>query len=77
MQNSIENCSSNPALDDGDYTVKATDGKGYEGKATITILEPSLSVNPVVASPRDSITIRGANWPVSTSDDDNDVTITS
>ena len=70
-----ENCSSNPALDDGDYTVKATDGKGYEGKATITILEPSLSVNPVVASPRDSITIRGANWPVSTSDDDNDVTI--
>ena len=73
--NSIENCSSNPALDDGDYTVKATDGKGYEGKATITILEPSLSVNPVVASPRDSITIRGANWPVSTSDDDNDVTI--
>ena len=71
-----DNCSSNPVLSDGDYTVKATDSNGYEGKATITILEPTLSVNPAVASPRDYITISGANWPVSTSSDDNDVTIT-
>ena len=33
-------------------------------------------VTPLVASPRDYITIRGANWPVTTSDDDHDVDIT-
>ena len=32
-------------------------------------------VTPVVASPRDYITISGANWPVSTSDDDREVNI--
>ena len=32
-------------------------------------------VTPLVAGPRDSITIRGANWPVSTSEDDYDVSI--
>ena len=74
--NSDLDCSSNPVLSDGDYTVKATDSRGYEGKTTITILEPTLSVNPAVASARGYITISGANWPVSTSSDDNDVTIT-
>ena len=70
-----EDCSSNPALGDGTYTVKATDAKGFEGSASITVLEPSLSVNPAVASPRDYITISGANWPISTSSVDNDVNI--
>ena len=65
----------NPALDADEYTIKVTDANGYEGKAKITILEPTVMVTPLVAGPRDSITIRGANWPVSTSDDDNDVTI--
>ena len=67
--------SGNPALDDDTYTVKATDANGFEGSVSITVLEPSLSVNPTVASPRDYITISGANWPISTSDVDNEVSI--
>ena len=66
----------NPALDADEYTIKVTDSNGYEGKTKITISEPTLMVTPLVASPRDYITIRGANWPVTTSDDDHDVDIT-
>ena len=66
----------NPALDADEYTIKVTDSNGYEGKTKITILEPTVMVTPLVAGPRDSITIRGANWPVTTSDDDYDVDIT-
>ena len=65
----------NPALDADEYTIKVTDSKGYEGKTKITISEPTIMVMPLVAGPRDSITIRGANWPVTTSDDDHDVDI--
>ena len=66
----------NPALDADEYTIKVTDSNGYEGKTKITILEPTVMVTPLVASPRDYLTIRGANWPVTTSDDDHDVDIT-
>ena len=65
----------NPALDADTYTIKITDENGYEGETTITILEPTVMVTPQVAGPRDYILITGANWPVTTSDDDNDVTI--
>ena len=65
----------NPALDADEYTIKVTDSNGYEGKTKITILEPTVMVTPLVAGPRDSITIRGTNWPVTTSDDDHDVDI--
>ena len=65
----------NPALDADEYTIKVTDANGYEGKAKITILEPTVMVTPLVAGPRDTITIRGTNWPVTTSDDDHDVDI--
>ena len=65
----------NPALDDDDYTIKATDAEGFVGKAKITILEPTVSVMPEMVSPRDFITISGENWPISTSDDDHEVTI--
>ena len=65
----------NPALDADEYTIKVTDSSGYEGKTKITILEPTVMVTPQVAGPRDSITISGTNWPVSTSDDDYDVSI--
>ena len=65
----------NPALDAGEYTIKVTDGNGYEGKTKITVLEPTVMVTPLVAGPRDFITISGANWPVTTSELDNDVTI--
>ena len=65
----------NPALDADEYTIKVTDSKGYEGKTKITISEPTVMVTPLVAGPRDYITISGANWPVSTSEDDYDVSI--
>ena len=65
----------NPALDADEYTIKVTDSSGYEGKTKITISEPTVMVTPEVAGPRDYITISGANWPVSTSEDDYDVSI--
>ena len=65
----------NPALDDDEYTIKVTDETGFEGKAKVTIKEPTVSVNPTIASPRDYITIRGENWPASNSDDDHEVNI--
>ena len=65
----------NPALDADEYTIKVTDESGYEGKTKITISESTVMVTPQVAGPRDFITISGANWPVSTSEDDHDVSI--
>ena len=65
----------NPALDADEYTIKVTDSEGYEGKTKITISEPTIMVTPQVAGPRDFITISGANWPVTTSEDDYDVSI--
>ena len=49
----------NPALDADEYTIKVTDSNGYEGKTKITILEPTVMVTPLVAGPRDTITISG------------------
>ena len=65
----------NPALEAGEYTIKVTDSEGYEGETKITILEPTVMVTPLVAGPRDFIEISGANWPATTSQDDNDVVI--
>ncbi|MDE2684574.1 MAG: hypothetical protein OXI54_10570 [Chloroflexota bacterium] len=65
----------NPALDDDEYTIKVVDDSGFEGEATITILEPTVSVSPDTASPRDFIVISGENWPISTADDDHEVSI--
>ena len=65
----------NPALDDDEYTIEVTDSEGFVGKAKITILEPTVSVMPEMVSPRDFITISGENWPISTADDDHEVTI--
>ena len=66
----------NPALDDDTYTVKVVDEQGFEGEADITISEPSIMVSPDTASPRDFIIISGENWPVTTTDLDNEVAIT-
>ncbi len=65
----------NPALDDDEYTIKAVDTNSFEGETKITIKEPTVSVMPETASPRDFIVISGENWPISTADDDNYVTI--
>ena len=65
----------NPTLDDDTYTIKVTDEMEFVGKAKITILEPTVSVMPEMVSPRDFITISGENWPISSADDDHEVTI--
>ena len=65
----------NPTLDDDTYTIKITDEMEFVGKAKITILEPTVSVMPEMVSPRDFITISGENWPISSADDDHEVTI--
>ena len=67
--------SNNPTLDDGTYTIKVVDEDGFEGEVDVTILEPTLKVAPETASPRDFIVISGENWPISTPELDNSVTI--
>ena len=67
--------SNNPTLDDDTYTIKVVDEGGFEGEVDVTILEPTVSVTPETASPRDFIVISGENWPISTADQDNSVTI--
>ena len=67
--------SNNPTLDDGTYTIKVVDQDGFEGEVDVTILEPTLKVTPETASPRDFIVISGENWPISTPELDNSVTI--
>ena len=70
-----EDPETNPALDDDEYTIRVEDVNMFVGKAKVTILEPTITINPMVASPRDYITISGANWPASNSDDDHEVRI--
>ena len=61
---------SNPALDADTYTVKIVDSTRFEGEADLTILEPTITVTPDTAGPRDYINISGMNWPQSTEDED-------
>ena len=56
------------ATDAGNYEIEAEDANGYSGSASITILEPAVSVTPAMASPRDYITISGTNWPADVND---------
>ena len=65
----------NPALDDDEFTIKVKDQDGFEGKAKVTIKEATVKVTPETASPRDFIVISGENWPISTPELDNSVTI--
>ena len=67
--------SNNPTLDDDTYTIEVVDQGGFEGEVDVTILEPTVSVSPDTASPRDFIVISGANWPISTPELDNSVKI--
>jgi len=67
--------SNNPTLDDDTYTIKVVDEGGFEGEVDVTILEPTVTVTPDMASPRDYIVISGENWPISTADQDNSVVI--
>ena len=64
------NGSSNPALSPGQHTLRARDRSGHYGEATVTIKEPSLTVTPAQAGPRQTIEITGADWPVDNPDSD-------
>ena len=54
----------NPALIAGTHTIKVKDSGGFLGTATIVVKEPSINTLPLVAGPRDVITVTGENWPV-------------
>ena len=58
----------NPTLGGGTLTIDITDSSGFSGTAKVTILEPTLTVTPEVAGPRDYVSISGSNWPVDNSD---------
>ena len=54
----------NPALIAGTHTIKVKDSGGFLGTATVVVKEPSIMTLPLVAGPRDVITVTGENWPV-------------
>ncbi|MYD48274.1 MAG: hypothetical protein F4W95_07285 [Chloroflexi bacterium] len=54
----------NPTLTAGVHTIKVVDSLGFSGSATITVPEPTVTLTPTIAGPRDVITIAGENWPV-------------
>ena len=58
----------NPALTSGTHTIEVEDNEGFVGTAEIVIKEPTLTVTPDVAGPRDYVTISGTNWPVENDD---------
>ena len=62
------NGASNPALTPGTHTIEVEDNEGFVGTAEIVIKEPTLTVTPDVAGPRDYVTISGTNWPVENDD---------
>ena len=61
----------NPSLISGTHTIRVKDSAGFFGTATIVVKEPSIKVLPLVAGPRDVITITGENWPVDNPDGGN------
>ena len=48
----------------GKHTIEVVDCQDYTGSATFTVKEPTITVTPDVAGPRDTVVISGANWPV-------------
>lgn len=72
------NESNNPALQPGNHKIVIEDMDGFTGQVEITIVEPTISVTPDVAGPRDYVVISGADWPVENDDGGNveDVKIT-
>ena len=54
----------NPALVTGIHTIRVEDKAGFVGTTSLTILEPTITVVPLVAGPRDIVVIRGENFPV-------------
>ena len=48
----------------GTHTIEVIDCNGYTGSATFTVKEPTITVSPDVAGPRETVVISGSNWPV-------------
>lgn len=65
----------NPTLIPGTHELSIEDTKGFGSSADITIPEPSVTVSPDVAGPRDYITIVGENWPVDNPENPSSVSI--
>ena len=58
------NPQSNPALIPGIHKLRVEDNANFEADISLTIAEPSITVTPDVAGPRDYVTITGENWAV-------------
>ena len=54
----------NPTLIPGTHRLSVEDTREFSSTVDITIPEPSITVTPDIAGPRDYITITGTNWPV-------------
>ena len=54
----------NPALVAGTHTIRVEDDDGFVGTTRLVIVEPKITVVPLVAGPRDIVVIRGENFPV-------------
>ena len=54
----------NPTLITGTHILEVVDTADYGAEIRLTIAQPSISVTPDIAGPRDYITIIGENWAV-------------
>ena len=66
---------SNPTLIPGTHELSVEDSKGFGSDIAITIPEPTVTITPDVAGPRDYITIIGENWPVDNPENPTSVSI--
>ena len=67
--------SANPTLIPGVHELSVEDNTGFGSSVDITIPEPTVTVSPDVAGPRDYITIIGENWPVDNPDNPDSVAV--
>ena len=58
----------NPALIAGTHTIRVQDSEDFFGTVAISIVEPSITVLPNVRGPRQSLKVRGSDWPVDNQD---------
>lgn len=62
------NAGNNPVLTPGTHTIKVEGKGGFTSTATITVVDPTVSVSPPVVGPREYVVISGADWPVENRD---------
>ena len=59
-----DSAGTNPTLVTGTHTIRVEDNDGFVGTVNLAIVEPKITVVPLVAGPRDVVVIRGENFPV-------------